>query len=61
MAWASSQAGHFVRREFTVQAMLWGRPGLTREVVVLLVPPRGLGTTPESTADDFSANKRATE
>ncbi|MDH2341641.1 glycosyltransferase family 39 protein [Bradyrhizobium sp. SSUT77] len=58
MEWASGRAGHFVRREFTVQAQLWGRPGLTREVIVMMVPPR---RTPESAADDFSASRRAAE
>ncbi|MCP3388698.1 glycosyltransferase family 39 protein [Bradyrhizobium sp. CCGB12] len=61
MEWVSSRAGHFVRREFTVQASLWGRPGLTREVVVLMVPPRGSDAAPESAADDFSASRRAGE
>lgn len=61
MAWASARTGPFVRREFTVQATLWGRPGLTREIVVLMVPPGGMETTPESAAEDFSASKRATE
>ncbi len=58
MEWVSGRAGHFVRREFTVQATLWGRPGLTRGVIVLIVPPRGEGAGPESAADDFSANRR---
>jgi hypothetical protein len=44
-----------------VQAQLWGRPGLTREVVVLMVPPPGSGAAPEGVADDFSASRRATE
>lgn len=57
----SSRAGHSVRREFTVQASLWGKPGLTRRVVMLMVPPRGSSATPESAADDFSANRRGTE
>ncbi len=60
MAWMSSGAGHVVKREFTVQATLWGRPGLAREVVLLMVPPRA-GTAPESAADDFSASRRPTE
>jgi len=59
MEWASSRNGNVVRREFTVQATLWGRPGLTREVVVLMVRPGD--TTPKSAADDFSASRRATE
>jgi 4-amino-4-deoxy-L-arabinose transferase-like glycosyltransferase len=54
----SGRAEHFVRREFTVQAKLWGRPGLSREVIVMMVPPRA---TPESAADDFSASRRAAE
>jgi 4-amino-4-deoxy-L-arabinose transferase-like glycosyltransferase len=54
----SGRAGHFVTREFTVQAQLWGRPGLSREVIVMMVPPRA---TPESAADDFSASRRAAE
>lgn len=57
----SGHAGHFVRREFTVQATLWGRPGLTREVIVMMVPPRANTATPESAADDFSASKRSPE
>lgn len=61
MEWVSSRAEHFVKREFTVQATLWGKPGLTREVVVLMVPPRANTATPESAADDFSANRRAPE
>lgn len=61
MEWVSGQASHVVRREFTVQARLWGRPGLTREVVVMMVPPRANSAMPESAADDFSASKRAPE
>ncbi|MBR0845998.1 glycosyltransferase family 39 protein [Bradyrhizobium liaoningense] len=61
MEGASARAGHFIKREFTVQATLWGRPGLTREVVLLLVPPRESRAAPESAADDFSANRRAPE
>jgi 4-amino-4-deoxy-L-arabinose transferase-like glycosyltransferase len=61
MEWVSGHAGHFVRREVTVQATLWGRPGLTREVIVMMVPPRANTATPESAADDFSASKRALE
>ncbi|WP_354201009.1 glycosyltransferase family 39 protein [Bradyrhizobium sp. JR4.1] len=57
----AGRVGHFVRREFIVQAQLWGRPGLTRDVVVLMVPPREGGAAPEGVADDFSANRRATE
>ncbi|MCK1386841.1 hypothetical protein [Bradyrhizobium sp. 21] len=37
------------------------RPGLSREVIVMMVPPRGSGTVPESAANDFSASKRAAE
>jgi len=61
MEWVSSRTEHFVKREFTVQATLWGKPGLTREVVVLIVPPQGPGATPESAAEDFSASKRSAE
>ncbi len=61
MGWASSQAGHVVRREFTVQATLWGRPGLTREMVVLMARPRGMRMIPRSAADDFSASRRGTD
>lgn len=63
----SSRAGNLVRREFTVQASLWGRPGLTRNIVVLMVPPRANGgRSPQSapvpnTADDFSASRRSLE
>ena len=62
MEWVSSRAGNFVRREFTVQASLWGKPGLTRDVVILMVLPRGSsGASPESFAQDFSAGKRSRE
>ncbi|WP_245315653.1 glycosyltransferase family 39 protein [Bradyrhizobium neotropicale] len=57
----SARAGDFVRREFTVQATLWGKPGVRREVVVLMVPPRKGGTNPESAADDFSASRRGAD
>ncbi|MET4444823.1 4-amino-4-deoxy-L-arabinose transferase-like glycosyltransferase [Bradyrhizobium sp. GM2.2] len=57
----AGRAGHFIRRELIIQAQLWGRPGLTREVFVLMVPPRGSGAAPEGIADDFSASRRATE
>ncbi|WP_442869146.1 glycosyltransferase family 39 protein [Bradyrhizobium sp. CCBAU 45384] len=60
MEWVSSRAGTFVRREFTVQAQLWGRPGLSREVVVLMVPPRANADAPsESAAEEFGASKRS--
>jgi len=55
----TARAGGFVRREFTVQASLWGRPGVSREVVVLMVPPRANDTPLESTAQEFSASKRS--
>ncbi|MGY8708105.1 glycosyltransferase family 39 protein [Bradyrhizobium sp. 18BD] len=61
MEGVSARAEHFVTREFTVQATLWGKPGLTREVVVLMVPPRGGSTAPQGDAEDFSASKRAAE
>jgi hypothetical protein len=66
MEWVSSRTENFVKREFTVQAALWGKPGLTREVVVLMVPPRGRSAAPrsaapESAAEDFSASRRAAE
>ena len=57
----SARAEHFVRRQFTVQATLWGKPGLTRDVVVLIVPPRTSSATPESAAQDFSASRRPTD
>ena len=45
-----------------MQASLWGRPGLTRDVIVLMVPPRAnRGASPESAAQDFSASKRSPE
>ncbi|MDH6264391.1 4-amino-4-deoxy-L-arabinose transferase-like glycosyltransferase [Bradyrhizobium sp. BR13661] len=56
----SSRAGAFVRREFTVQASLLGWLGLSRDVVVLMVPPRTQGgTSPEHAAQDISASKRS--
>ncbi|MCP3401045.1 glycosyltransferase family 39 protein [Bradyrhizobium sp. CCGB20] len=57
----SGRAGYSVRHEFTVQATLWGRAGVTRDVVVLMVPPRGNSAAPESAADDFSASRRKTD
>jgi len=57
----SSRAEHFVKRELSVQATLWGKPGLTREVVVLMVPPHGKSAAPESAAEDFSASKRTVD
>ncbi|MGX4770978.1 glycosyltransferase family 39 protein [Bradyrhizobium guangdongense] len=61
MEWVSARAGHFVRREFAVQASLWGRPGVSRKVIMLLVPPQANGATPRSAAQDFSASKRSPE
>ena len=62
MDWVSLRAGTFVKREFTVQASLWGRPGLSRHVVVLMVPPRANGdASPENAAQDFSASRRSAE
>lgn len=63
MEWVSLRAGTVVRREFTVQATLLGRPGLTRDVVVLMVPPgrSGNSVAPASAADDFSASRRGVE
>ncbi|MET4068480.1 hypothetical protein ABID58_003277 [Bradyrhizobium sp. S3.2.6] len=62
MEWVSARAENFVRREFTVEASLWGRPGLSRNVVVLMVPPRASsGASPESAAQDFSASRRNPE
>ncbi|MCK1541377.1 glycosyltransferase family 39 protein [Bradyrhizobium sp. 179] len=58
MEWASSKVERVVRREFTVQANLWGLPGLARQVIVLMVPPRGSGPAHEGAADDFSASRR---
>jgi len=56
---ADEQALSLQRFEMTLE--IEGRPGLTREVVVLMVPPRGSGAAPEGIADDFSASRRATE
>jgi hypothetical protein len=62
MEWVSSRAGNFVRRQFTVQASLWGKPGLTRDMMVLMVPPRAnRDVSPESAAQDFSASKRSSD
>ncbi|MGY4237509.1 4-amino-4-deoxy-L-arabinose transferase-like glycosyltransferase [Bradyrhizobium sp. USDA 4449] len=52
----SSRAGNCVRREFTVQASLWGRSGVRRHVIALMVPP---DASPESAAQDLSASKRS--
>ena len=61
MEGVSARVEHFVTREFTVQATLWGKPSLTREVVVLMVPPRERSTPPLGAAEDFSASKRGAE
>lgn len=62
LEFVSARAEHFIRREFTVQASLLGRPGVTRNVVVLMVPPHAIGNSPpESTAQDFSASKRSAD
>lgn len=53
----ASRAGDFTRREFTVQASLLGRRGVSRKLVALIVPPRQEPES-ESSADDFSALKR---
>lgn len=60
MEWVSARGGHFVRREFTVRASLWRRPGLSRDVIVLMALPQG-SPVPASAADDFSASRRGTE
>lgn len=60
MEWVSPQVRHSVRREFTVRASLWGRPGVAGEVVVLMVPPQE-DKTPASAADEFSSKRRAAE
>lgn len=60
MEWVSARAGRFVRREFTVRASLWGRPGVSRTVVVLMVPPQ-TDRAPEGAAQDFSASKCSLE
>jgi 4-amino-4-deoxy-L-arabinose transferase-like glycosyltransferase len=55
----SARAAHFVRREFSLQAELLGRAGVTRKLISLLVPPQEDGSKPPaSAADDFSASKR---
>jgi len=60
MEWVSARGGHFVRREFTVRASLWGWPVLSRNVIVLMALPQG-SPVPGSAADDFSASRRGTE
>ncbi|WP_084788624.1 glycosyltransferase family 39 protein [Bradyrhizobium sp. Cp5.3] len=57
----SARTGPSVKREFTVQATLWGNPGVRRDVVVLMVPPMDGGTRPQSAADDFSASRRGAD
>lgn len=50
-----------IRSEFTVQSMLWGRPGVTTTVAAMIVPP---GTTPAEPPskgegiEDFGASRR---
>lgn len=60
--WVAASAGTVVHRELTLQTALWGRPGVGRDVVFLLVPPSGeTAPPPESAADDFSASRRVGE
>lgn len=52
-----------VRTEFTLQASLWGRPGVTTAVVALMVPPATTPAPVPSSVDgdeieDFSALRR---
>ena len=60
----SARASRFVRSEFAVQSTLLGRPGATRHVIALIVPPLAeelITPTPgTSKAEDFSANRRTT-
>ncbi|MGX1165006.1 4-amino-4-deoxy-L-arabinose transferase-like glycosyltransferase [Bradyrhizobium sp. USDA 372] len=58
LEWVSARGGRFVRREFTVQASLWGRLGVSREVIVLMALPQA--SPAPSAADDFSASRRGT-
>jgi 4-amino-4-deoxy-L-arabinose transferase-like glycosyltransferase len=64
MEMTSARASRFVRSEFAVQSTLLGRPGATRHVIALIVPPltEELITPPPGTsnAEDFSANRRKT-
>ena len=64
MGTSAARATRFVRFEFVVRSTLLGRPGATRRVVAVIVPPRiEEGTTPmpgTSNAQDFSANRRTT-
>src|ERR1700704_5005807 len=47
MEMTSARASRFVRSEFVVRSTLLGRPGATRRVVAVIVPPRiEEGTTP---------------
>lgn len=59
LEWVSARGGRFVRREFTVQASLWGRLRVSREVIVLMALPQERPAT--SAADDFSASRRGTD
>ncbi len=59
LRWVTAKAGHVVRRKATLQATLRGAPGVSRDVVFLMVPPAGEPiAVPESSADDFSASRR---
>ncbi len=61
MEGVAAKAGRFVRREFVARATLWGRPGITGEVVVLLVPPRAdTSSDGESAAIAFGDSQRLT-
>jgi 4-amino-4-deoxy-L-arabinose transferase-like glycosyltransferase len=62
MEMTSARASRFVRSEFTVQSTLLGKPGASRHVIALIVPPQIEDViTPipgTSNAEDFSASRR---
>jgi len=55
----AARAGDYVRHEFEVRSLLMGVPGIGRNVVSLIVPPRGEKQPPAPiSADEIRFSKR---
>ncbi|KIU50903.1 MULTISPECIES: glycosyltransferase family 39 protein [Bradyrhizobium] len=59
MARTTLRATDVIRTEFDARAMLLGRPGRTRRVVMLIVPPYDATPAVHPEVEDFSSNRRA--
>ena len=58
MARTASRATNLFRSEFDAQATLLGRPGRTRRVVLLIVPPSRETAPVQPGVEDFSSSRR---